>query len=141
MAETLRGVGVIWGVGAMTMSGVVASTDFVQSADFAWQSEKEELRGNDGEVRGLCYYNSTKTLTITVVPSAVASGGIAGAVTSAAGMLIDPGTPVTLTDPKSADAAGVYILESCRLRRTNNGIALIEMDLIRYATDLSATVS
>lgn len=146
MSETLKGKGIVWGIGGtLTMaklpSGtIIDSSDMAQSEDFAWQSEKEEIRSGTGEPGAIAYYNPTKTVTVTVIPSAAS---IADAKTSMDEMLLLAGTGAAITDPASSivGAPANYIVEQTRLRRTNTGAALIEMDLIKYGTDLSTTIS
>lgn len=141
---TLKGHAVRWGtpgVGA-TVGVIIGTPSQVQSTDLTWASSRTELSDATGETVGVAFHNATKTLTISVIPAATDTE--ANAIVAQDLMLLTPGTKVTVGDTgcsKTVLLDADYILESARLRRSNAGAAIVEMDLIQYSTDLSTDMA
>lgn len=141
MGVIQKGLAVSWGVNGITATGVViTSASMMQNADFTRASKKAELLDADGEPAGLAYYDRNETFTISVVPAHATT--VAGALVNQDAMLVAPGTVVTLTDTKSTITDPTpYLLTESRLRRTNTGASIVEMDMVRYENDITSTVT
>jgi hypothetical protein len=142
MAETVKGTGIVWGVGGITLTaGIVTANSAakVQSFNFDRTSDKAEIKDGDGEVCGQTFYNAKRTLSLTVVPS--------GATISAAGLSADawtpaPGTKITLADADGAILDADYNLVSAKLRGSNTEARMADIELERYdANDVTATIA
>ena len=128
MAVTLKGKGVRWGVG---MTGTIITTSLAQSGDMTYSSNTAELLDKDGIRVGVAFIDTEKTISITVVPSGATA---AAAATQVDEIVLAPGTAVTITDAHVAaaadvDVAGAYVAEGSRIRETNSGAMLLEIDL------------
>lgn len=128
---TLKGIGVRWGVGATATVGSVIGTGERQSADFTYTSNRQELLDETGKRVGVAFVDTEKALTITVVPAGATA---AAAATNADAIVVVPGTAVTITDTHidasaPVDIAGAYVAEGSRIRETNNGAMIVEIDL------------
>lgn len=152
MADTQKGIGVVWGVGSIVATGCVINTTtrtgLPQGADFTYESDSAQLTNEDGEVVGMAFYNARGRYTFTIVPSSdAATPSEAEALTNQDAMLVAPGTLMTLTTDGASTVpiglnSGKYLVEQSRLRRTNTGPTLIEVDVFTYsANDVTATVS
>lgn len=155
---TLKGLAVRWGIPS-TAPGLTATLDvvgviidsnratpkgLVQSADLTWTSDKTELTSSLGETVGMAFHKPMKTFTISVIPAATDTE--ANAIIEQDKILVAPGTKVVIDDPGCAKTETVptcsnYIAEGSRLRRTNTGAAVVEIDLVQYFADLSATTA
>lgn len=143
MATLQKGLAVNWGVDGVTCTGaVIAAPSSVQSAELNWSAKKTELLDANGEAVGLAYSDPTKAFTISVIPAHDTLIGNPGALATQDAMVVAPGTVVTLTDTGSTKTTGIpYLLTESRLRRTNTGAAIVEMDLIAYSTDVTTTIT
>lgn len=144
MAETLKGLGVRWGVNGITYSGFAAgATGKTQSITLNRTSEKAEIKNESGECVGQIFYNEKKTLSLSVVPSAAT---IADARTAADSFVPAPGTTITVTDGQGATIdgthSGAYNLTSATLRLTNEGATIIDMEMEQYvANNVGTTIT
>jgi len=141
MAATLKGLAVNWGVATTATVGAVISTGKRQSADFNNSGNIQELLDENGVRVGVAVVESEKTLTITVVPA----GATADAASTEANAIIPtPGEAVTITSSNvdagaAVDIAGAYVAEGSRIRETNTGAMLIEIDLYQASEIASYT--
>jgi len=130
----IKGVGVIWSVGAITYAGgiVLAAGEaaMAQSVAFSRTSEKAEVKDNQGIIRGQIFSGFKKTATITVVPaSTTATPSIAEAQSAGNTLMPQAGTSVTLTDDSGAILDATYNIISVRQNRTVDGVATIDLEL------------
>ena len=149
MAQTLKGKGVVWGVAGLTFTGIVTSSlSRLQTADYTRDGSWSALENESGEVEGGAFYNEKSQIDVSVIPSAAS---IATAKANLDLMLVPPGTAVTVVDTDSTivDGAAVsntgkYMVseKGCKLRRTNKGLAVVDMSLISYAnSDVTGTAT
>jgi hypothetical protein len=142
MAETIKGVGIVWGVNGISLTaGIVSGTTLAktQSFNFDRSADKAEIRDGDGEVCGQAFYNAKRTLSLTVVPTGTS---LANAVTSADAWTPAPGTLITIVDADGAIVDGNYNLISAKLRGSNTEARMADIELERYeANDVTATIS
>jgi len=150
MAETLKGLGVVWGCGSYTMTGVVinGTVGKMQSFDFNRSAEMASIRDPVGDTVGEAYYDAKAEISLNVIPSDASATSTA--ITNMLAMLPAPGTAVTVVDADGTDTiiekasahAGAYVCVSSSLNRTNAGPASISMQLKRFdAYDISSTIS
>ena len=134
MAVTLKGVSVCWGVGmTATVGSVISATSLRQSADFGYTANTENLLDHEGKRKGMAFIDHERTITITVVPASTTKAAAAAELDL---IVVAPGTEVTITaahDEGDGDIAiaGSYAAEGSRIRETNNGATLLEIDLYR----------
>jgi len=167
---TLTGKAAIWGNGVYgaTATAMLFGTGATSvkygigtGADFERFSDVADLPDNDGNTVGRAYYAHGKRFTVTAVPAdRVTAFAESAAQTNAADMLPAPGTVIYITDSNSAITDGTfttagptpgtvglataarYVCTGSRLRKTNTGAAVAELDLIQYdAYDISVEVS
>ena len=141
MAVTLKGKGLIWGVGGLTCTGIIAAAkNRLQTADFTQDASFAALEDESGEVAGGVFFNKKYELELSVIPSDTT---IAAAKTNLDAILLAPGTLVAITDGDSAVPGGNYMVseKGSKLRRTNKGMAIVDVSLIRYNADISTTIS
>lgn len=148
MAVTLKGLAVVWGCGNLTMTGVAISstTGKMQNYDFTRTSETAKLADPNGEHAGRAFFDASRALNITVIPSD--SAAIATATTNMLAMLPAPGTEVTVADSDGASTiiensnGGVYMCETATLNATNDGPRSISMNLVQYESfNAAASIS
>lgn len=143
MAETLKGLGVVWGVGGKTFTGFSTATFKTQSLGLQRTSDKAEIKDEDGEVVGQVFHNEKKVLSLSVVPS---GASVAAAGTSLDNLMPSIGTTITVTDTTNATVdgshTGKYNLLSANLRFVNDGPAVIDMEMEQYvANDVTGAIS
>jgi L-asparaginase/Glu-tRNA(Gln) amidotransferase subunit D len=149
MAETIKGVGVFWGIGssfAMAGTGIPTTgtpTLRPQSIDFGVEAERVDIADYKGETVGSVFFNQKQTLSIEVIPTA---GTIANA--KGASILPEPGALVTITDTvdtelsEAASQSGKYIFIRGSKRRSNKDVVRLTFELEQYlANDISGTVA
>lgn len=133
MAETQKGRAVMWSVGALVFTaGIVssASGSFVQSARVSRQSEKTNIKDNGGTIRTQVFHGFTKSLSMTVVPSAVSgTNTVVNAQSSGDSHLPAPGTLITITDDSGTIIDDNYNLISATQNRTVDGVVTIDLEL------------
>lgn len=149
MANTLKGMGAVWGVGALTFSGVVITSSVAkyQSMDYARESDEAELLNESGETVGLSLFDHRRRINLSVIPT---GASVAAARTNLSTCLPDVGELITLTadpnisasSPQTMDThGGKYIVESASNSRTNNGFSIIDLVVKQFENaDISATI-
>ena len=149
MAVTQKGVGVVWGVGNLTFTGITIETaGKIQSYDFTRDSEVNALKDTEGETVGEQYFDRKRTLNLQVVPS---STTIALAKAALVTLLPEPGTVVTLADTDAVgtplesvtdNTTGKYVVVSAKVGRSNTGFATVDMALKSFdARDVATTIT
>src|SRR5678816_3298083 len=115
MSQVIKGTGVKWSVGALTLSaGIVSAATtnhFTQSANIQRTSEKANIKDIGGTVRAQIFHGFMKTLSLTVVPCGTT---VANAITSGDAWLPAPGTLVTVTDDSGTVADDNYNVISAK---------------------------
>jgi len=131
--EVQKGRAIVWSVGALVFTaGIVSETagGFVQSARVSRQSEKADIKDDGGVIRTQIFHGFTKTLSMTVVPSAVTGTNTeANAQASADSHTIAPGMTVTITDDSGTIIDDNYNVISSVQSRTVDGVASIDLEL------------
>lgn len=146
MAATVKGLGVRWAVGGITMTaGIVSATSGqeIQSLTISRTSDKVEIRNDVGEVVGEVYYNGKKELRFSVVPTAISgTNTIANAQTSVDSHLIAAGTKITIVDGEGTVIDGDYNLDSAEGRGENTGAFMVDLVMHKFdANDVTTTVT
>jgi hypothetical protein len=138
MAESQRGVGVVWGITTTGAAYTGSGTLRHQSQSFARSSDMEETRDELGEVINVTAYNQQQEIQLTVVPS-----GATMAAAKASNIVPVPGEKLTITDADVSLGGGStkdYMVVSATMNKTNNGKATIEITAKRWAGISSYTV-
>lgn len=147
MAATLKGRGIVWSVGSITMTaGIVstASADFVQSARSARTSEKAEIKDDAGTIRAVVFHGFKKSLSLTVVPCSLSgTNTVVNAQASADAHTLVPGTTITVVDGAGTIIDGNYNLISATQNRSVDGPATVDLELENgdEGVDLTAAVA
>ena len=146
MADTLKGCGVSWGTSGVSGTGVVFSSSVgeMQSTDLARAATTMELRNGDGDVVGMAFSDLKKTFSVSIIPSHATTKATAR--TQMDLMIPAVGEVVTLADTSctvtAGDNAGKYLLDAARVRYTNTGFAVVELDLTQFdANDVAVDVT
>ncbi len=142
MAETIRGVGVVWGIGsdfAVTATGM--GTFLPQGVDFDTDAEEVEIADYKGETVGEIFFNEKDTLKMEVIPK-----GTSIALAKAANILPSPGAVVTVVDTNDTEIAGAtttaYLFIRGSKRKSAKGAVTLNFELKRYiANNVTATIS
>lgn len=140
MAVTLKGLAVVWGCGNLTMTGVAISstTGQFQNYDFSRSSDTAKLSDSNGEHAGRAFFDASRTINVTVIPSDAST--IAQAKTNLNAMLPAPGTEVTVADADGAvidelypgSGTSIYLCETATLNATNDGPRSITLNLVQH---------
>lgn len=135
MAETIRGVGVVWGIGSsFTATGIGIGTFLPQGVDFDTDAEEVEISDYKGETIGEVFFNEKDTLKMEVIPK-----GTSIALAKAANILPSPGSVVTVVDTDDTEIAGAtttaYLLIRASKRKTPKGVAVLNFEMKRYAAN------
>lgn len=143
MAETVKGVGVFWGIGSsFAMAGTgISGTHRPQSVDFDADSERVDIADYKGETVGAVFFNQKQTLRVEVIPTAAT---IAAAKTGS--ILPEPGALVTITDTADTEVSGTnsgkYIFVRGSKRRSNKDVVRLTFELEQYlGSDISTTIA
>jgi hypothetical protein len=142
MAETIRGVGVVWGLGSdFSATGTGVGTFLPQGADFEVEADEVEIPDYKGETIGEIYLNEKNTLKMEVIPK-----GTTLALARAANVLPSPGAVITVVDTNDAEIAGAtttaYLFIRGSKRKSVKDVVKLNFELKRYvANDVTATVA
>jgi hypothetical protein len=138
MAAVIKGLGVVWSVGAIDFTAVSISASvqgtghLTQSAAVERTSEVTRVKNNAGTIKVVIFHGNMKTVRLTVVPS---GSSVANARTSSANLTPTAGTKVTITDDAGTIIDDSYNILSASENRTVDGVATI--DLVLEASDES----
>lgn len=147
MAATLKGRGVVWSVGSITMTaGIVSASnaDFVQSARSSRTSEKAEIKDDAGTIRAQVFHGFKKTLSLTVIPCSLSgTNTVANAQSSMDAHMPAVGTTITVVDGAGTIIDGNYNLISSTQNRSVDGPATLDLELENgdEGVDLTAAVT
>lgn len=151
---TLKGRGVIWSVGAITYAGgitVAAGEDpMTQSIEVSRNSDKHEVRDNQGAIRAQIFHGFKKVVRVSVIPASTAATPTIGEAQALGDRFtMPPGTTLTLTDDSGTIIDAVspgnsYNVISAVQRRTVDGVAVIDVEMEQSdegGIDLTAAVA
>lgn len=143
MAVTQTGIGVVWGVGNITLTGFHATepTGKNQSVNGERTANVHDILDGNGEKVGRIFFDGMKKVTINVVPSAATK---ALALTNMEKYLPAPGTPITLSDSDvtSGTFEQVYSLINVKCNRSNDKEVTIDMELeMSTVNDITTVIS
>jgi hypothetical protein len=147
MSVRQKAIGVAWALPAAdytygAAAAVGAGTALkVKTTGMSYRklADSVETKDNQGEVNGKVYFNQREELTLRVYPSdtTLALGKAAGAsIGPAIGdkfYVDDPANPDLETDMK-----GAWLVEGLSKERVQDGIVTFEVQLMRYAADITA---
>lgn len=143
MAATVKGIGIRWAAGGITMTaGIVSSSNAqeVQSLTISRTADKVEIKNDIGEVVGEVYYNGRKELRLTVIPTHATT--VTGAQSSVDAHLIAAGTKITVVDGEGTVIDGDYNLDSAEGRGDNNSAFMVDIVMHKFdANDVTATIT
>ncbi len=140
MANEQKGIAIVWGADNVSVAGVITSALAKnQSLDFTREADQTPILNSDGETVGEVWTNFRKRINISVTPcDDTTTPTIATAKTNLEMLLSQkPGSTVTILDSDGTDTeletsqSAKYSLRSLTHRRTNNGIATVDMELLQ----------
>lgn len=140
MAETQRGVGVVWGISTTDVNYTGSGTLRIQSETFNRTADSDETRDEYGEVINVTTYNQQQELQLSVVPS-----GSTMAAAKTSNIVPTPGEKISIVDADdttigAASSGKDYMVVSASMNKTNTGKTTIEMTIKRWAGISSYTV-
>jgi hypothetical protein len=135
MAATIRGVGVVWGIGSSFNATATGMGTFLpQGVDFDTDSEEVEIPDYKGETVAEIFFNEKDTLKMEVIPK-----GTSTTLARAANILPSPGSVVTVVDTEDTEIAGAtttaYLFISGSKRKTPKGAVVLNFVLKRYVAN------
>jgi hypothetical protein len=142
MAETIRGVGVVWGIGSdFAVTGTGIGTFLPMDVDFEVEAERVEIPDYKGEDVCNIWFNLKNRIRLNVRPK-----GTSITLAKAANIIPDPGTPATVIDSADSEIAGAtstrYVVVRASKRKSTKDTVTIVMELERSAVnDITADVS
>lgn len=144
MAETISGVGVVWGLGSTLTATDAASgigTFLPQSADFDAEADNVEVPDYRGETVASIHYNQRELLRMEVIPT-----GATIALARAANIIPTPGAVITVVDTIDTEIAGAtstaYELIRAGKRKSNKDVTKLVFEMRRFkANNVTATVA
>tara|TARA_R110002020_G_scaffold13730_3_gene49206 strand:+ start:292 stop:684 length:393 start_codon:yes stop_codon:yes gene_type:complete len=125
MAVT-QGTAIVWGTAStdVVSTAIATGTVSVTGEDFAREADKNEIRGADGSISSIYYYNQRNTLSLKVYPSGSSAD---------ADSLPALGEKVTITAAGDSDLAGDWIADSVSKSRKVDGIVEFDLGLTQYS--------
>lgn len=142
MAESITGVGVVWGLGnSLTATGTGIGTFLPQEVGFDAEADEIEVHNYAGEVVADVWFNQRELLQMDVIPT-----GSTIALARAANIIPQPGAVVTVVDTIDTEIAGAtttcYIITRARKTKSNRDVSKVRFEMKRYkANDITATVA
>ena len=133
----VKGLGVVFGISssAITIAGG-ARTWNITGQSVAKEAETVVVKDKDGETKGMVVYDPRDVVGLTVYPH---GSSLANAVT--ANSLPDIGDACVITDADDGDVAGTYVVTSSSKSKSNTDVTSFDVEVTKYSTDISATVS
>lgn len=139
MAESQRGVGVVWGITTTGATYSGSGTLRFQSQSFARSADVEETRDELGEVINATVYNQQQEVQITVKPS-----GSTMAAAKTSNVVPAPGEEIKIIDTDTTIGASSpgksYMVVSATMQKANTAAATIEITAKRWGGISSYTV-
>lgn len=140
MAETQRGVGVVWGISTSGVTYSGSGTLRHQSQQFSRSADSDETRDELGEVINVTTYNQQQELQLTVVPS-----GSTMAAAKSSNIVPVPGEKILIIDSVDTEVGAAspgkeYMVVSASKSKSNTGKTTIEITAKRWTGISSYTV-
>ena len=134
---TVKGLGVVFGISSAvtTIAGSAVSYKLTGQS-VAKEAETVIVKDKDGETKGMVVYDPRDVVGLTVYPH---GSSLANAKTANA--LPDIGDAAVLTDSDDADVGGNYVVTSSSKSKSNTDVTAFDVEVTKYSTDISATVS
>jgi hypothetical protein len=131
-----KGIGVVWGIsGGLTAQA--SGAPLTQSEDWKIDSDVKEFKDENGDTKGMVFFNEKHELTVEVIPS-----GTTLAFAKGENILPAAGDLVTITDSDDAEVAGSYVFMSGDKKKSQDSEVILTLNLRKYLTnDVSATIS
>ena len=134
---SVKGLGVVFGISSAvtTIAGSAVSYKLTGQS-VAKEAETVIVKDKDGETKGMVVYDPRDVVGLTVYPH---GSSLANAKTANA--LPDIGDAAVLTDSDDADVGGNYVVTSSSKSKSNTDVTSFDVEVTKYSTDISATVS
>ena len=134
---TVKGLGVVFGISSAvtTIAGSAVSYKLTGQS-VAKEAETVIVKDKDGETKGMVVYDPRDVVGLTVYPH-----GTSLANAKTANALPDIGDAAVLTDSDDADVGGNYVVTSSSKSKSNTDVTSFDVEVTKYSTDISATVS
>ena len=134
---TVKGLGVVFGISSAvtTIAGSAVSYKLTGQS-VAKEAETVIVKDKDGETKGMVVYDPRDVVGLTVYPH-----GTSLALAKTANALPDIGDAAVLTDADDADLGGNYVVTSSSKSKSNTDVTNFDVEVTKYATDISATIS
>lgn len=145
MAEIQKGIAVVWGISTAaftftgTASALTAATSQLTGQTVRRSARKVEVSNKVGETIGLVYVNPIDELDLEIFPSDTTLS-----LAKTANVLPSPGDKLAIavtTGDVDTNITGNWIVEECSKMKKSDNYVSFTVKLIKYATDLSATIS
>ena len=122
---TTQGTSIVWGTSStdVVSTAIATGTVSVTGEDFARESDKNEIRGSDGAISSIYWYNQRNTLSVKCYPSGSSAD---------ADSLPELGEKITMT-AADTNIDGDWIVESCSKSRKVDGIVEFDLGLTQYS--------
>lgn len=124
MAVTI-GTSIIWGISSTNLTGFSAAVTgayTITGEDLSKESDVEEIRDSQGEIKTLYFYSGKKTLSIKCFPSGSSASSVS---------LPGAGDTVTVTS-SDADITGNWACLSASKARKQDGIVEFDLSLVNH---------
>ncbi len=134
---TVKGLGVVFGVSSTAITIAGSSVDYkFTGQSVAKEAETVIVKDKDGETKGMVVYDPRDVVGLTVYPH---GSSLANAKT--ANSLPDIGDACVITDSDDGDVAGTYVVTSSAKSKSNTDVTSFDVEVTKYSTDISTTVS
>ena len=135
---TVKGLGVVFGVSstAIAIAGAAASSWKITGESISKEAETVIVKDKDGETKGMVVYDPRDVVGLTVYPH-----GASLADAKTANALPDIGDAAVLTDSDDADLGGNYVVTSSSKAKSNTDVTSFDVEVTKYSTDISSTIS
>lgn len=134
---SVKGLGVVFGISssAITIAGG-ARTWNITGQSVAKEAETVVVKDKDGETKGMVIYDPRDVVGLTVYPN-----GTSLALAKTANTLPDIGDLCAVTDSDDTNLGGNYVVTSSSKSKSNTDVTNFDVEVTKYATDISATIS
>lgn len=122
---TQKGIAVIWGVGSTTNISNFG-TYKLQSRDYSRKAEKAQIKDENGETKGIVFYEYTERATFRYIPNNTSGSAV---------VLVLPaiGDSFSIPDATATQISGAgWIVEDAGFKATNEGPLAADVEGWRY---------
>ena len=120
---TTQGTGIVWGTASTGLTYTASATVTPTGEDYAREADKHEIKGSDGNVKTLYFYNYRETLSLKCFPSGSSADATA---------LPTIGEKVTVAASGDSQIAGDWIADSVSKSRSVDGQVEFDLGLIKH---------